>query len=114
MDHTQSQACIDACQACHNACLDTATVYCLEQGWPHAERRHVRLLLDCAAMCDISAGFLLRGSPLHDRTCALCADLCRLCADDCERFNDGRMDDCAHACRDCAEVCLEMASASVG
>ena len=112
MDHSQMQGCINACQACHNVCLETAIGYCLDQGWPHAERRHVALMLDCAAICQSSANFLLRGSPFIDHTCSLCADICRHCADDCERFNDERMSACAAACRECSDVCLEMAAAA--
>jgi len=110
MDIAHHQACVIACQACQNLCLETASTYCLEQGWPHAERRHMASLLDCAAMCACNANFLLRGSLFCDQTCSICADICRHCADDCEHFNDARMDDCARVCRECADICLEMAT----
>jgi hypothetical protein len=83
----------------------------MEQGWPHAERRHMAHLLDCAAICACNVNFLNRGSLFCDQTCSICADICRSCAEDCERFNDSRMDECARVCRECADVCLEMAAA---
>ena len=36
-------------------------------------RNGVIVLLDCAEICQTSANFMLRGSPLHTNTCAACA-----------------------------------------
>lgn len=68
--------CIKECLSCHSICLNTVT-YCLEQGGPHAEAGHIRLLLDCAEICQTSANFMLRGSLLHTRTCGVCAEILR-------------------------------------
>ena len=68
------QECIDNCSNCHAACLETV-VYCLQKGGHHAEEGHVRLLLDCAEICQTSANFMLRNSPLHAITCAACSAL---------------------------------------
>jgi len=102
--------CIRECQTCHNACLQTLQ-HCLQLGGKHAEAGHVRLLLDCAEICETSANFMLRASPLHGRTCAVCADVCDRCAQDCERVdpNDQTMRRCAEVCRRCAEACRQMA-----
>ena len=103
--------CIDECQHCHATCLATVR-HCLEMGGPHAEARHITLLLDCAEACATSADFMLRGSALHPRTCAVCAEAGRLCAEDCERLgaNDALMKECAEACRRCASYCERMAA----
>jgi hypothetical protein len=71
----------------------------------------MRLLADCAAICRTSAGFMLRGSNLHHRVCALCAEICRSCAESCDRVdpNDQMMKDCAAQCRSCADSCDRMA-----
>ena len=61
--------CIDECVRCHEVCLSTVP-YCLEQRGRHAEEAHITLLLDCAAMCQTSADFMLRGSDEHGRICA--------------------------------------------
>ena len=104
--------CIDNCTDCHAICVET-TAHCLEMGGRHAEPEHIRLLLDCAEICQTSANFMLRGSNLHARTCAVCAEVCDRCADDCERFGDDEtMRLCAQACRTCAESCRRMARAA--
>jgi hypothetical protein len=106
----EMQDCIDECQHCHATCLATVR-HCLELGGPHAEARHITLMLDCAEICATSANFMLRGSAQHGRTCAICATVCRLCAEDCERIDrdDPMMKECAEACRRCADFCEQMA-----
>ena len=100
--------CIAACNACHEVCLETVA-HCLHQGGAHAESRHIRLLLDCAEICQACANFMLRGSDLHTGVCALCADICQRCAEDCSRTSDdGEMRACAEECRACAQSCMSM------
>jgi len=102
-------ACIEICLDCHKACLETIP-YCLQQGGMHAEANHIRLMMDCAEMCQISANFMLRGSDLHEFTCAACAEICGRCAADCDRMSDDlRMAACAEECRRCADSCRKMA-----
>ncbi len=104
------QQCIDECLKCHAICLDTVT-YCLEQGGKHAKASHIRTLLACAEICQTSANFMLLGSELHTRTCAVCAEVCEQCAESCEQMGaDARMKACAEECRRCAEICRQMAS----
>lgn len=106
----EMQSCIKACSDCHEICLETVT-YCLEKGGEHAEAPHIRVLLDCAEICETSHDFMLRGSDLHGRTCDVCAQVCERCAEDCERFGDDeQMRACAEACRRCAESCRRMAA----
>jgi len=106
----EMQRCIDDCLSCHSVCLETVT-HCLEMGGRHAEPRHIRLLLDCAEICQTSANFMLRGSDLHSRTCGVCAEVCVRCAEDCEQFRDDpMMMACAETCRRCAGSCQEMAA----
>jgi hypothetical protein len=105
------QRCIDDCLACFRACTELVP-HCLKKGGPHADAGHIRLLLDCAEICETSAGFMMRGSELHTRTCSVCAEICRRCADDCERLaDDARMRRCVELCRRCAESCREMSMA---
>ena len=102
--------CIEDCKTCHDVCLATVT-HCLEMGGDHAEASHIRLLLDCAQICETSADFMLRSSELHGETCRACAAICKRCAEDCERFlEDEIMRACADACRRCAESCRQMAA----
>jgi hypothetical protein len=103
------QACIQACTECHAECAQMVT-HCLTLGGKHAEPEHIRLLLDCAEICQTSANFMLRGSDLHGETCAVCAIVCQMCADSCATFaDDPDMQRCAQVCRRCANSCREMA-----
>jgi hypothetical protein len=108
------QRCIALCRECHDVCLRTVT-HCLQKGGRHAEPSHIRLLLDCAQICDTSADFMIRGSDLHATTCGACAEVCDGCAEDCQRLanedDDEMMRRCAKVCRNCAEMCHQMSGA---
>jgi hypothetical protein len=107
------QACISHCQGCHAVCLVTAQA-CLEMGSQHAAAGHIRLLLDCAEICQTSANFMLRGSPLHVFTCGACAEACERCAEACATFwGDAMMHTCAETCQACAESCRKMSMEKV-
>jgi hypothetical protein len=88
-------------------------MHCLQMGGAHAAANHVRLMLDCAEICQTSANFMLRGSDLHGHTCRACAVVCRRCAEDCVALgeDDPRMLACAEQCTRCAASCERMASA---
>jgi hypothetical protein len=102
--------CIQNCQDCHRACLQTL-IHCMHEGGGHATADHLRLLMDCAEICATSANFMLRASDLHVHTCAACAEVCRRCAEDCARMDDDpRMKALADTCRHCAESCAAMAA----
>ena len=100
----KAKQCVEECAACHALCIETFT-HSLADGEAR-EDAHLRLLLDCAEMCQTAAHFLLRESDLHAYTCRLCAAICRQCATKCERFrHDPLMDACAQSCRRCAAAC---------
>ncbi|WP_224240163.1 four-helix bundle copper-binding protein [Hyalangium gracile] len=106
------KACISNCMSCSAVCLQTVT-YCLQQGGKHAAADHIRLLEDCVQICKTSADFMLRGSPLHARTCGVCAEVCDKCAASCEQMgDDAAMKACAEACRRCAESCRRMSASA--
>ncbi len=104
------QQCIQHCLDCHSICMETVP-HCLTQGGEHADPDHIRLLLDCAEICNTSANFMLRDSDLHHQVCGMCAEVCEQCAADCERIDphDEQMSACADLCRTCAESCRSMA-----
>lgn len=107
-DHDM-MACIDECEKCHRVCVEAAQ-YCLEKGGRHAAADHIRLLTDCAEICQTSANFMLRGSTVHKTVCGACADICDRCAESCDKFSDdAQLKACAKACRTCAESCRSMA-----
>jgi len=109
----EMQRCIAICLECHEICLGTVP-HCLEKGGQHAEAAHIRLLLDCAEICQTSANFMIRGSELHTETCRGCSEVCLRCAEDCHRLgSDPKMQECAEVCDRCAEACAQMAGAAV-
>jgi hypothetical protein len=99
--------CIEACQRCHQVCLQTAMTYCLQQGGPHAKADHLRIMLNCAELCQTAANFMLSEAPQHTSVCGVCAEVCAACALSCEQI--GQMDECAKVCRHCARECERMA-----
>lgn len=103
--------CIQICQDCHALCTRTIR-HCLELGGRLAAPEHIRLLVDCAQMCEINVDYMLRGSLLHDRVCGVCAEACKLCAENCAQLagDDQMLKQCADLCRRCAGSCERMAS----
>lgn len=88
MPHSaEMQECIRRGVECHHICLEAIT-YCLEHGGRHAEAAHVRLLADCAEICETTVNFMLRDSELHARVCAVCAEVCERCTRSCDQYGD--------------------------
>ena len=105
------KACVDACHACQRVCLETLT-YCLDKGGPHAAAARIRLLLDCAEICQTNANFMMRASSFHMTLCNVCAQICRRCAASCDfEPSDVRLTECAKQCRTCLDSCRSMAMA---
>ncbi len=108
----EMQQCIQLCQDCENTCQQTL-MYCLGQGGKHAEAAHIRLLLDCTALCQTCTGLMLRNSEFAGRLCTLCADVCERCAASCEQFaGDAQLAACAEICRSSAASCRAMGTAA--
>lgn len=106
----QMKKCIENCTKCAIFC-EHMTQHCLKKGGEHADPDHIRLLQDCADICNTSARFMSRDSNLHFRTCEVCSEVCSACADDCDRLDDDEMmKKCAEICRDCASSCQQMAA----
>lgn len=108
MTSQEMDECITGCLSCHATCLQTVE-HCLESGGAHADREHIRLLLDCAELCESSAHFMIRESPFQGRICALCAEACRACEEACRRMGDAADLRCAESCRRCAEMLPQVA-----
>lgn len=104
------QDCIDACRDCQIVCMETLT-YCMEKGGKHAEPSHLGLMMDCAAICQVSANLMLRGSDFQMDMCQTCAEVCQRCADDCRRMGDDeKMKRCADICEKCSQTCRKMSA----
>lgn len=103
------QACIRACLECHQACTETAA-HVLHGTSGHSEGQHLVALLDCAQIASVSADFMARRSPHHRHVCAECAEISAECARLCDSHADpdGKMKQCAEACRRCSQSCAAM------
>jgi hypothetical protein len=100
---------VQACRECQSACLEMVS-YCVRMQGYYAELGHVRLLEDCARICEMTVDFVLRGSEMRGGLLAMCAEICQRCARDCTRFDyDQRLLACAAACERCADACLPLA-----
>lgn len=113
MKHSMSsdmQQCMEDCHQCHLMCLQMAATHCLEMGGRHTEPAHMRLMLDCAEICQTAMNFMARNSAHHAAVCRACAEICRACAASCEAVGD--MQECVDACLRCAESCERMATAT--
>jgi hypothetical protein len=82
----------------------------MEKSGMHAKAEHVRLLQDCAELCQVTANLMLRVSDLFPIACGVCAEACDRCAKMCDELGasgDMQMKTCAKTCRRCAETCGE-------
>lgn len=95
--------CVTACNHCFAACLDEADVKMMTNC--------IKLDMDCAAICQLTASLIARGSKHGQHLLKECAEICNACADECQKHGENGMQhcmDCADACRECSEACAEM------
>ncbi len=96
---------ISECLACYSVCTETLG-YCTDKGGALAAPELLRRLRDCAELCRVSAEFLLRGSELAARLCALTAQAAAACAQTCATIpGDAQLHACQDACLRCAASC---------
>ena len=111
----QMRQCIEDCQECHSLCWQVAARYLrpaqdVKSSESYIEPTYLRLLLDCAEICQTSANFMLRGSDWYRCACQMCLEVCDQCARECEKVtDDAQMQACAEVCRHCADSCQEEA-----
>jgi hypothetical protein len=107
----EMQRCIDECLNCGQACIRTIERR-FELRGKNVHARQIRMLSDCAAICQTTAGFMLRGSPFHAPLCAVCAEVCSECERECRSIDDGDevTRQCADACRRTTEACERLAN----
>ena len=94
--------CIAECNHCTTACLDEENVKMLTQC--------IKLDIDCAAICTLTASLLARGSEHGKHLMKECIEVCNACAEECEKHahHHEHCKQCASACRACAAACSEM------
>lgn len=92
--------CARTCYECLNACLDEEDA--------DKRKRCVKMLIECARMCETSAFFMAMDGKFIKRQCELCAEVCDVCAQECSVFDDQYCRKCYEECRSCADKCREM------
>lgn len=99
-------ACAVECNQCTTACLDEKDVRMLV--------KCIKLEMDCADICRLTAAFLARGSEHAVHLLKECAEICEACAEECEKH--AHMDHCkrcAEVCHTCVEECMASIQANV-
>lgn len=96
--------CATACERCAGGCLDDADVVTLI--------RCIRLDLDCAAVCRLTAQVFARNAggttAFATAVAALCAEACAACAAECQQHAMEHCERCAVACLRCADECRRL------
>jgi len=110
--------CIKACSECAQACTICADACLSEDEHLRMLVKCIRLNLDCADICRVTAQLLTRPShrdaPALQAQLEACIQICKACADECslhEAMEHCRI--CANVCRECMEACEAMAAALV-
>jgi hypothetical protein len=101
-------AAIDACTDTHQVCVETLAASAQMEGG-HGKLLHLRILQDCAEVCDLNRDMMLRSSDLAHAACRLTAEVCDRCASSCDQYEGEQMARCAEACRRCAAACAAIA-----
>jgi len=90
--------CALACNNCSTACLEEKDIQKMAEC--------IRLDMDCAQICAVTAAFVGRNSDHAKHLLKECAEICRKCADECGKHSDmEHCKTCAEACRNCANAC---------
>ena len=66
------------------------------------------LLLNCSDISQMTANFILNGSPYQEPLLRLCAEICEACAKACSDIED--FEECVAACYTCADACRSLGS----
>jgi hypothetical protein len=106
----EMRECVRSCSECYATCTELFS-YCLGRGGAFADVALIRLLIDCAEICQVTQNAMTRASELSPLLSAVTAESCERCADLCERFDDPQLADGAATCRACAECCHSLALA---
>jgi len=104
MENQQLIAVLYKCSLANNFCAAS----CLEEDNVKMMKDCIRLDMDCAQICSLTAALLARESEHGEHLLKECAEICGLCATECEKHASEmeHCKECAAACRRCEEVCM--------
>lgn len=78
----------------------------------HLRRHQIKLLNDCASICHLCARSISSHSPVMKAMCDFCAYVCDVCGHECLRHNDHESQMCGQMCLACARDCRAFAMAA--
>jgi hypothetical protein len=109
MSHKKNQGLIDALNNCATECSHCAMA-CLDEKDVKMLTACIKLNIDCAEVCRLTASLLSRSSEHGVHLLKECAELCDACAEECDKHSHmEHCKRCAVICRDCAEECSAIA-----
>ncbi len=91
--------CQTACKYCFNACLEEEAIAMM--------RRCIKLTVECADICEVTASSLAYTGDFTPEVLDVCIKACERCADECRNHGYLHCLECAKACRECADYCRE-------
>ena len=91
---------------CTNVCFSTMSKLA---GRPDSEKQ-IKLLHDCARMCQSQVIYTVVGSIFAKQHAAFCALVCETCGLECSKHPDELSQYCSRVCLHCAEMCKRYAS----
>ena len=105
----EMRRCIEAASETYAVCTETLT-YSLDGHFDLADPRHLRLLIDCAEVCQTTQNALLRASELKQLLATVCVEACENVAESCRQLDptDEQLAECAEVCTRCADYCREL------
>ena len=112
MAHEKNRGIMDALYNCAGECNHCATA-CLDEQDVKMLARCIKLDIDCADICLLSASNVARDSEHAHHLLKECAEICEACAEECEKHAKHGMEHCrvcAEACRRSAEECMQLAA----
>ena len=83
-------------------------VHCVPSDGYGVNEQLCTLLLNCSDISQMTANFILNGSPFQEPLLRLCAEVCEACAKACSGIED--FEECIAACYACAEACHALAA----
>lgn len=93
---------------CATICFMTSDKL-LSRSDAHARRSQIKLLSDCAAICEVCAKFISSNSLLMKSICEYCAYVCEVCGHECLMHPDQESQMCGRICLNCAKECRSYA-----
>lgn len=93
----QLNDCANESNHCFNACLQEEEVNMMAPC--------IKLVRDCADICQFTASMLARGSEHAHHLLKECAVICQDCAEECAKHDYDHCKKCTEVCRKCTEAC---------